>query len=186
MGGDAPTLQTDRLILRPISAEDFDAWAVAVADETTMHFLGGPQARSVAWRGFVGVAGSWAIQGFGMFSVIERATGRWVGRVGPHRPEGWPGEEVGWMIVREAWGQGYAGEAASACMDFAVDELGWSRIIHCIDAGNLASQGVARHLGSKLAGIARMPAPIDEDIEIWAQTADDWRAFRTNRRRATA
>jgi RimJ/RimL family protein N-acetyltransferase len=186
MGHVAPVLTTERLILRAIVAEDFDAWAIAVADETAMRFLGGAQPRSVAWRGFVGVAGSWAIQGFGMFSVIERTTGRWIGRIGPHRPEGWPGEEVGWMIARESWGQGYAGEAATACMDFAVDELGWSRIIHCIDSGNVASQGVAKHLGSKLTGIARLPAPIDEDIDIWAQTADDWRAFRTTRRRATA
>jgi RimJ/RimL family protein N-acetyltransferase len=180
-----PVLETPRLILRRLEREDFDPWAEAVADETAMRFLGGAQPRSVAWRGFVGVAGSWAIQGFGMFSVIERATGRWIGRIGPHRPEGWPGEEVGWMIARPSWGQGYASEAASACMDFAVDELGWTRIIHCIDAGNIASQGVARRLGSKFAGTARMPAPFEDEIEVWAQTADDWRAFRTSRRRAT-
>jgi RimJ/RimL family protein N-acetyltransferase len=178
-----PVLHTSRLILRPMVIEDFDPWAAAMADEEAMRFLGGPQARAVAWRGFVGVAGSWAILGFGMFSVIERASGRWLGRVGPHRPEGWPGEEVGWMIAREAWGQGYAGEAAAASMDFVVDELGWLRIIHCIDAGNIASQGVARRLGSERAGTARIPAPMDEEIEVWAQTADQWRAFRTSRRR---
>ena len=181
-----PTLRTERLDLRAIRAEDFDAWAEAAADETTMSFLGGPQPRSVAWRGFVGVAGSWAIQGFGMFSVVERASGRWIGRVGPHRPEGWPGTEVGWMIVRDVWGRGYAGEAAAACMDYAVDTLGWSEIIHCIDAGNVASQGVAKHLGSRLTRTARMPAPFENDIDVWSQTADDWRAFKTSRRRATA
>jgi RimJ/RimL family protein N-acetyltransferase len=171
-----PVLQTERLTLRPVAAEDFDAWAEAVADETAMHFLGGAQARSVAWRGFLGVAGSWSIQGFGMFSVIERATGRWLGRVGPHRPEGWPGTEVGWMIARPAWGQGYATEAATAAMDYAVGELGWTDIIHCIDSGNTASQRVAQHLGSTLKGQARMPAPFEDDIDIWSQTAAEWRA----------
>jgi RimJ/RimL family protein N-acetyltransferase len=71
-------------------------------------------------------------------------------------------------------------------MDFAVDQLGWARIIHCIDAGNIASQGVAKRLGSKLAGTAVMPAPFEDEIEVWAQTADDWRSFRTSRPPATA
>jgi RimJ/RimL family protein N-acetyltransferase len=71
-------------------------------------------------------------------------------------------------------------------MDFAVDLLGWTRIIHCIDAGNIASQGVAKHLGSMLTGTARLPAPMDEEIDVWGQTADQWRAFRTSRRRAAS
>jgi hypothetical protein len=37
------------------------------------------------------MAGAWAMQGFAMLSVIEKATGRWVGRAGPWQPEGWPG-----------------------------------------------------------------------------------------------
>ena len=76
-----------------------------------MRFLGGPQVRSVAWRSFVGLAGSWPILGFGIFSVIEKDGGRWVGRVGTIRPEGWPGTEVGWSLIRDVWGRGYAVEA---------------------------------------------------------------------------
>lgn len=143
-----------------------------------MGFLGGVQARSVAWRAFVGAAGAWAIQGFGMFSVIEAASGRWIGRIGPHRPEGWPGPEVGWGLVREAWGQGYAVEAAVASMDFAVDVLSWADIIHCIEGGNAASQAVAKRLGSRPLGLARLPEPIDVDIGVWGQTAEEWRTRR--------
>src|SRR5260221_5028702 len=68
-------------------------------------------------------AGAWAIQGFGMFSVLETATGRLIGRVGPVQPEGWPGTEIGWALARQAWGRGYAVEAASAAMTFAFDRL---------------------------------------------------------------
>ena len=46
----APTLETERLILRPPAPEDFEAWAEFAADEETMRHLGGPQARSMAWR----------------------------------------------------------------------------------------------------------------------------------------
>ena len=48
-----PRLETERLILRPLQLEDFDAWAELSADEETMHFLGGVQPRSVAWRSFL-------------------------------------------------------------------------------------------------------------------------------------
>ena len=47
------------------------------------------------------MAGSWALNGFGMFSVIEKASGLWLGRIGPWRPDGWPGNEVGWGLVSE-------------------------------------------------------------------------------------
>jgi RimJ/RimL family protein N-acetyltransferase len=173
-----PTIQTERLILRPVAAEDFDAMAAMSADERVMKHLGGPQARSVAWRSFLGTAGAWVIQGFGMFSVIERETGLWLGRIGPHRPEGWPGDEVGWALICDSWGNGYAVEAAAASMDFAVDVLGWTEIIHCIDDANEPSQRVAQKLGSVRLGVGRMPAPIDEDVPLWGQTAAQWRSSR--------
>jgi RimJ/RimL family protein N-acetyltransferase len=113
-----------------------------------------------------------------MFSVIERETGLWLGRIGPHRPEGWPGDEVGWALICDAWGKGYAVEAASATMDFAVEVLGWTEIIHCIDDANEPSQRVAQKLGSSRLGVGRMPAPIDEDVPLWGQTATQWRSRR--------
>src|SRR5690606_16389669 len=88
-----PTLETERLILRPPALEDFDAYAAFMADEQATRFLGGVQSRSVAWRGFATLGGSWALLGYGMFSVIEKSSGRWVGRLGPWMPEGWPGTE---------------------------------------------------------------------------------------------
>lgn len=171
-----PVLETARLILRPPRAEDFDDWAGMMADPETAHFLGGAQLRSAAWRGFVMVAGAWAMQGFAMFSVIEKATGRWVGRLGPWQPEGWPGTEVGWGLSRAAWGKGYATEGAAATIDWAFDHLGWAEVIHCIAPGNEPSKAVARRLGSRFRGLDRLPAPIDAEVEIWGQTRAEWRS----------
>lgn len=81
--------------------------------------------RSLAWRAFMTMAGAWYLQGFAMFSVIEKATGRWIGRLGPWYPEGWPGTEIGWALVRDSWGRGYATEGAAAAMDWAFSTLGW-------------------------------------------------------------
>ena len=99
-------------------------------DAETCRFIGGQQPRALAWRGFLTMVGAWHIQGFAMFSVLEKATGAWVGRVGPWQPDGWPGPEVGYTIVRAAWGKGYAPEAAAAAMDWAFDHLGWTEVIH--------------------------------------------------------
>jgi len=178
MADSGPTIETARLILRPTAAEDFDAWAALMADDAS-HFIGGPQARSVAWRGFISVAGAWAIQGYSMFSVIEKASGLWVGRVGPWVPEGWPGTEVGWAVAKPAYGKGYATEAATAAIDWAFDTLGWTDVIHCIDPENIASQRVAERLGSTNRGPGRMPEPYEEyPVDIWGQTREAWRARR--------
>lgn len=56
-------IETDRLILRPTRAEDFEGWALLMADAMNARHIGGPQPRSVAWRGFLSMAGAWAIQG---------------------------------------------------------------------------------------------------------------------------
>jgi RimJ/RimL family protein N-acetyltransferase len=172
-------IETDRLILRPPQGEDFEGWAANMADQESARFIGGLQPRAVAWRGFLTMAGSWAIQGFGMFSVIEKSSGRWIGRMGPWFPEGWPSREVGWGLARHAWGNGYALEGAAACMDFAFDQLGWDDVIHCIDPENVPSQALAKKLGSQLRGPGRLPEPFEDvPIEIWGQTRDAWRSRR--------
>src|SRR5918993_4899610 len=126
-------IETPRLILRVPRAEDLDPWAAMMSDEGAAHFIGGVMPRSVTWRGLMTMIGSWHAMGFAMFSVIEKSSGRWVGRLGPWMPEGWPGPEVGWAIVRDCWGRGYAPEGAIAATNWAFDTLGWDRVIHSID-----------------------------------------------------
>lgn len=174
-----PTLETPRLILRPTSMEDLDGFAAMMADPETARFIGGVMPREQVWRGVCTMGGSWALVGFGMFSVLEKATGRWVGRVGPWKPEGWPGPEIGWGLLREAWGKGYAVEASEASMAWAFEHLGWTEVIHSIAPDNIPSQKVAKRLGSRLIGPGKLPPPhADAVIEIWGQSREEWRARR--------
>lgn len=171
----APTLETERLVLRPTASEDFEGWAAFIADEEATRFIGGVQPRSVAWRSMRAMAGAWALDGFAMFSVIEKASGRWVGRLGPWKPEGWPGTEVGWGVAREAWGKGYATEGAAATMDWAFEALGWTEVIHTIDPDNAASIAVARKLGSANLGRTQLPAPYEGvTVDAWGQSREQW------------
>jgi len=170
-------LETPRLLLRPTAPEDFDAWAAFMGDAEASKFVGGPQPRSAAWRGFLSMAGAWVIQGFAMFSVIEKSSGRWIGRLGPWVPEGWPGTEVGWGLAREAWGKGYATEGSVAAIDWAFDKLGWSEVIHCIAPDNAPSLAVAQRLGSRKRYTTNLPPPFEAYVvDIWGQTREEWQS----------
>ena len=172
-------LETPRLLLRPPRLEDLDPWTAMMADAEAARFIGGIQPRAMTWRGLMTMIGAWHAQGFAMFSVIEKTTGRWIGRVGPWMPEGWPGSEIGWAIIRECWGRGYATEAAIASADWSFDVLGWTEIIHSIAPDNIASQQVARRLGSRDRGPGQLPPPFEHDpVNIWGQTRDEWHSRR--------
>lgn len=174
-----PTLTTERLILRPPRAEDFEPMAAFVADEDSMRYMGGVQPRAVAWRAFMTIVGAWYMQGFAMFMAIERSSGLWVGRLGPWQPEGWPGTEIGWSVAPQFRGCGYATEGANASMDWAFERLGWTDVIHSIHPDNRASEGVAKRLGSQLRGPSPLPPPYENSPNnIWGQTREQWRARR--------
>jgi RimJ/RimL family protein N-acetyltransferase len=171
-----PTIETERLVLRPPVEADLEGWASFMADEESARFVGGVQPRPLAWRSMATMTGSWALKGFGMFSVLEKASGMWVGRLGPWQPEGWPGTEVGWGIVRAHWGKGFATEGAAAAIDWAFEALGWEDVIHCVDPANVGSVAVANRLGSANRGPGRMAPPFDHyDVDIWGQTREQWR-----------
>jgi RimJ/RimL family protein N-acetyltransferase len=172
-------LETERLLLRAPTLDDLDRWAEMMADPSAARFIGGAQPPSLVWRAIMQVTGAWHLTGISMFSVVEKATGAWVGRVGPWQPLGWPGTEVGWGLHPDAWGKGYALEAAIATMDYAVDTLGWTEIVHCINPANAPSQKIAKRLGSHVLRQATLPPPLDyEHTDVWGQTSDAWRERR--------
>ena len=173
-------LETERLILRPPDLADLERWADMMSDPDAMRFIGGVAPKPLAWRAIMQMAGAWSLTGVAMFSVLEKSSGRWIGRVGPWEPFGWPGAEVGWALHRDAWGKGYAYEAAVAAMDYAFGVLDWPSVIHCINPLNEPSRTLARRLGSTIQRQSNMPAPIEHEVvDVWGQTRDTWRARRT-------
>ena len=172
-------IETERLILRLPRIEDFEGYAELHADADAVRHIGGALLRAPAWRKFLQMPGAWAVQGYAMFSVVEKTSGRWIGQAGPWRPEGWPGTEVGWAFHRSAWGKGYATEAATAAIDWAFANLDWSEVIHSIDPGNRASQALAIRLGSVNRGPGKLPPPHEDvPIDIWGQSRLEWLARR--------
>ena len=169
-----PILETERLLLRVQQAGDFERYAEMLAHPSSLH-IGGPLLRHEAWRRFLQMPGAWMVQGFAMFSVVEKSSGRWMGQAGPWCPDGWPGTEVGYSFHMDARGKGYATEACAAAMDYAFNILGWDEVIHSISPENTASQTVAQRLGSRNRGPGKLPPPLDvHAIEIWAQSRAEW------------
>jgi len=152
-------LETERLRLRPFQPNDFDAYATMCGDAEVMRYLsptGEVLSREDAWRQMAMLVGHWQLRGFGMWAVEERASGRFVGRVGLHYPEGWPDRELGWTLSREFWGRGLATEGARAAAEHAFRQLGWTHLISLILPGNARSVRVAEKLGARASGVVAL------------------------------
>ncbi len=146
-----PVLETERLILRGIEQRDLEPFAAFYSTDAS-HFVGGPIETALAWRKLAAYAGGWVLRGFGQFALEEKATGKFVGIVGPYHPEGWPEPEIAWTVVTEFQGKGYAREAALRSLRFAYEDLGWQTACSCMEADNKPSIGVAESLGAICEG----------------------------------
>ena len=164
-----PTIETPRLRLRAHRPSDKPAIFAAYADERFSRFITREQRALTpeeAWRTASMLPGGWALNGFGMWLVKERATGEPAGVVGPWEPEGWPAFEIGWMIFPAHWGKGLATEAAAAAFRWTHETLGRDEVIHLIDPANTPSEAVARRLGSQLSGEVK-EFPNGSTANIW-------------------
>ena len=147
-----PVLETDRLLLRPLEEADLDDFAEMMADAEVVEYLTGVTiSRDDAWRTMAMLLGHEQLRGWSNNAVIEKATGRFLGRCGLWRPEGWPGLEVGWTFARRSWGHGFATEAAIAWRDWAFASLGEEadELISVIHRDNRRSQSVAERIGHR-------------------------------------
>jgi len=170
-------LETERPILRPFTLDDFEAFAAMYADARVAEFVtedGKPLSRFASWRAMAGIVGHWTLRGFGLFAVVERETGTFVGRIGPWNPEGWPDFEIGWTLRSEYWGRGYASEAVKRCIDHSFTELDRSHISSFITPENTRSIHVAERVGEKLEGAAWLPHMPDRKVLQYGLFRRDW------------
>ena len=149
-----PTLETNRLVLRPFRDDDLDGYFAVLDSPEVRRSLHLPDNldRSDAWQQMAWFLGQWVLRGTGHWALEDRTTGVFLGRAGLHRPEreDWPGVEVGWVLHPDYWGRGYATEAGAEAIRYAFDELDLERIYSCILPENVQSQAVARRLGMEL------------------------------------
>ena len=164
-----PTLHTHRLILRAPCAGDFEAYRDFYADPEASRFYGGPLTEGQAWRKLAYDLGHWPLRGFGMWSLVEKASGAMIGGCGIVWPEGWPRHELTWWIAPEARRNGYAEEASGAAIAWAHDTLGWSAVETHMNDENEAARRLAEKLSGKV--IARQVFPDGVERNVYAMRA---------------
>ena len=151
---EAPTLETERLRLRPFRASDLDAQAAAMGDPEVVRFVGGQiLSREETWRKLIGGAGLWPLLGFGYWVVERREDGAYCGQLGfadfkrDMRPsiEGTP--EMGWIFAPQVHGRGYASEACAGALEWLDAALPGREATAIINHGNAPSIRVAEKNG---------------------------------------
>jgi RimJ/RimL family protein N-acetyltransferase len=177
-------LETERLRLEPWKERHREAWRLVCRDPEVMRFIGPGEVWDTekADEVFDAALAHWQEHGFGWRSALDCSTGDWLGFVGlNHVGEGVAAVaaeevEIGWWIVRSAWGRGYASEGAFALRDEGFGRFGLNHIIARLQPGNWPSSRVARRIGMKLEreGIGRSGEP----LHIYALDRARWEELR--------
>ncbi|NJC33792.1 RimJ/RimL family protein N-acetyltransferase [Sphingomonas jejuensis] len=147
-----PTLETARLRLRAVRLDDFDPLYAGLCDPAVNRYLGGTPAREEFWGKLLRIPGQWALDGFGVFVVADRATDVAIGQTGlaRFRRDMTPGfgdePEHSWIIGQGA-GRGLATEAATAALAWMERTHAPERTVCLAHPDNAASLRVAAKLG---------------------------------------
>jgi RimJ/RimL family protein N-acetyltransferase len=149
-----PVIETERLRLRPHTVEDFGDCVAMWSDPIVAQYtIGDPAPPPRTWSRILAYRGHWDLLGFGYWAVEEKSTGRFIGELGfaEHKREMQPSiegtPEIGWALIPDAHGKGYATEALRAVVAWGDAHFGPARTACIIREENRASFRVAEKLG---------------------------------------
>lgn len=170
----APLLETARLSMRPLEIGDFEAVHALTASGEMRRHLAQEASREDSYRRLLASIACWHVFGHGIFAVLERESGTFVGNCGLFRlvrdlDEPWEdAPEAGWIIARDRWGRGYAGEAMTAALNWFDRSTARLRTVAMIAPGNSASEAVAAKLGYRFT---RRAAHRGDPVNLYARDA---------------
>jgi RimJ/RimL family protein N-acetyltransferase len=144
-------LETERLLIRPWTADDREVFAGLAQDVEIMRYVNGgkPFSESEIDEFLARQARQLAEFGVCMAAMVEKASDRVIGVAGV-QPLGTSGDlEIGWWLARDKWGSGFATEAGGAAMRHVLETLQRSRVVAIIDPGNEPSKRVVERLGMR-------------------------------------
>jgi len=154
-------LTTDRLVIRSLQGEDAENLADLWSDADVTRYLGGSRNRAEVLRNVLADAEEGDRDpADALWPVIEKISGRLVGHCGILKKEvdGKTERELVYVFAKDAWGKGYATEAARALCRYAYDQLQLKRLITLIDPDNTASSGVAKKAGLTFRSVTVRPS----------------------------
>lgn len=146
-----PERTTARLRLRGWRDADRAPHAALNADPEVMRHFPSTLSRAASDRLVDAIVEGWAANGYGLWAVERLADGRFIGFTGLARPSFEapfvPAVEVGWRLARDAWGHGFATEAARAALEFGFEDIGLTEIVSFTTPANVRSRAVMERLG---------------------------------------
>ncbi|WP_421981227.1 GNAT family N-acetyltransferase [Roseibium sp.] len=157
---DIPTLRTERLILRPMTMDDWPAY-FAFMQSGRSAGMGGPFDKKMSWALFCHDMAQWPLMGNGGLMIDDGASGTCLGQVGINHGPLFPEHELGWFVYPGAEGKGIAFEAAQGFLDWARSERRLPGLVSYVDEDNLRSRQLAERLGGVLDAEAERPNPED-------------------------
>jgi RimJ/RimL family protein N-acetyltransferase len=145
-------IETPRLIIRPLRAEDAEPLARLWTDPQVTAFMGGPRDYASLLANLTEDARVDPPPQWDLWPVVEKSSGQVIGHCGllDKEVDGRDEIELGYVFAVSAWGKGYASEAARALVDFGLGALGLTRLISLIEPENTASVHVAEKAGLHL------------------------------------
>lgn len=181
LGPHPPTLETDRLVLRELRIEDAPAIAERAGDRRVARYLlAVPTPYPVALaRRWIATRIAWWRAGRGLTLAIARrdAPGALIGSASLRRHARDRRAELGYWLGADAWGHGFATEAAAALVELGFAELGLERVYAQVIAGNAASCRVLEKLGMVYEGVRRSHVRKGRrlhDLLLFGQLRDEW------------
>jgi RimJ/RimL family protein N-acetyltransferase len=163
-------IETEWLLLRPLSRTDIDELVALHGDPEVTRFIR-PLSRSEAEERLRVAEREWLERGHGMFAVFDRLCTRFLGRAGLKFWPQFDETEVGWVLRRDAWGRGYATEAARTCVDWGFSSLPVPYLTAMIHPENEQSVRVARRLAMSPA---RSDVLLGDPVQVYSIDRNDW------------
>lgn len=147
--GEGVILETPRLLLRKFTPDDADALEKVIGDPVAMVWYAAPFDREGVETWIRRNLDRYEREGHALWALVLKSTGEMIGDCGcvTQEVEDQTAIEIGYHVRRDHWGNGYATEAARACIDFAFEKLGAPYVISMIRPGNINSRRVAEKNG---------------------------------------
>jgi RimJ/RimL family protein N-acetyltransferase len=147
-----PILETERLRLRELTPDDFEAMFAIFGDAETMRYYPQPYSREMLEAALQRQFKSYAENGYGLWAMILKSENKFIGDCGllTQEVDGVQELEVGYHVHRNYWELGFAPEAAQACFEYGFNTLGRTRMISLIRPENLPSRRVAEKNGLQI------------------------------------
>ncbi len=173
-------LETERLLLREYTAQDFDALYPILSDPVTMQHYPKPYDENGVHRWLAWSLDNYAKYGFGLWAMVLKETGEFIGDCGitMQNIDGETLPEIGYHIHRNYWRRGYAKEAARAVRDWCFEHTDFDRIYSYMTVENTASYATAASMGMRR--IKRYTDNDGEELFVYEITREAWEHLKSD------